>query len=86
MKTKLTSKAQITIPKAVRQQLNLKAGDIVSFEEERPGKWVFNKACPSNLACGIGNQFAKKRHISVEDMNGAIAAEVARQHRDSSKR
>ena len=34
-KAKLTSKGQITLPKAVRESLNLKPGDEVDFVEER---------------------------------------------------
>lgn len=34
---KLTSKGQITIPKAVRERLGLRTGDRVEFVEEAPG-------------------------------------------------
>jgi AbrB family looped-hinge helix DNA binding protein len=33
----ITSKGQVTIPKAVRESLGLHAGDKVTFAEERPG-------------------------------------------------
>ena len=33
-KTKLTSKGQVTIPKAVRDQLGLRPGDEIDFVEE----------------------------------------------------
>ncbi len=72
MKTKLTSKAQITIPKAIRQQMNLKEGDFISFEQEKPGTWVFSKVTPKNQAYGVADQFCNVRHVKVEDMNVAI--------------
>lgn len=40
---KVTSKGQITIPKEVRNRLNLKTGDKVLFLEEN-GKWVIANA------------------------------------------
>lgn len=36
---KLTSKGQITIPKAVRERLGLRTGDRVEFVEEAPGQF-----------------------------------------------
>jgi len=36
MKATPTSKGQITIPLAVRARLNLKAGDVLDFDEEAP--------------------------------------------------
>ena len=85
MKTKLTSKAQITIPKAVRQQLNLQEGDMVSFEQEKPGKWVFAKATPHNKALGCANRYRKARNVSIEEMNQAILDRAADLHLKSTK-
>lgn len=34
MKSTLTSKGQITIPVKIRERLNLKAGDVLDFDEE----------------------------------------------------
>jgi AbrB family looped-hinge helix DNA binding protein len=34
-KTKLTSKCQVTVPKAVREKLGLKPGDEIEFVEDR---------------------------------------------------
>ena len=39
---KLTSKAQITIPKALRERLGLVAGDEIEFVEE-DGQWVVRR-------------------------------------------
>jgi AbrB family looped-hinge helix DNA binding protein len=36
MKATITSKGQITIPIKVRRRLNLKAGDVLDFDEEAP--------------------------------------------------
>ena len=34
MKSTLTSKGQITIPRAIRERLHLKPGDVLEFDEE----------------------------------------------------
>jgi AbrB family looped-hinge helix DNA binding protein len=44
---KITSKGQITLPIAIRRQLNLKDGDKVAFIEENDGYKVIN---PTKLA------------------------------------
>ncbi len=36
MKATITSKGQITIPKAIRERLNLQPGDVLEFDEEAP--------------------------------------------------
>jgi AbrB family looped-hinge helix DNA binding protein len=36
MKATITSKGQITIPKAIRERLNLHPGDVLDFDEEAP--------------------------------------------------
>ena len=40
--TKLTSKGQITIPLAIRRQLQLEAGDKVFFEESKGRVYITN--------------------------------------------
>lgn len=42
--SKVTSKGQITIPKAIRERLNLEEGDKVAFIEDKIGKIVFTKS------------------------------------------
>ena len=36
MKATITSKGQITIPKAIRERLNLHPGDVLEFDEDAP--------------------------------------------------
>lgn len=44
MPTKITSKGQVTIPKPVRNRLNLKPGNAVDFEIANDGRVVLVKA------------------------------------------
>ena len=50
MSTKVTSKGQVTIPKAVRDRLNLKPGSAVDFELGDDGRVVLVKAGKKNAA------------------------------------
>lgn len=47
MKTRLTVKGQVTIPKAVRDRLGLQPGDEIEFLEDGPGFRV-QKRLPSS--------------------------------------
>lgn len=42
--SRVTSKGQITIPKAIRERLNLEEGDKVAFIEDESGKIVITKS------------------------------------------
>lgn len=54
---KITSKGQITIPRAVRQALGVQAGDKVVFEEDESGIRVspLRRTSPFAKYRGIGN-------------------------------
>ncbi len=74
---KITSKGQITVPKVVRDRLNLKTGDSVEFVEI-DGKFVFK---PRNLRAvdlaGILGPPPSGETLTVEQMNEAIGEAVS---------
>ena len=68
----LTSKGQVTIPKAVRDQLKLHPGDRLDFLVQQDGKMVVRKASISLKEIeGILHR-ADVKPVSVEEMNRAI--------------
>ncbi len=81
----ITTKGQITLPKAIRDKLGVKPGDRVTFREQADGKIVVESASVDLLSlCGILKP--KVRGVTVEGMNDAIGeAIVARFKRSTEK-
>lgn len=72
----ITSKGQLTVPKAIREYLALESGDKIEFIIEENGQVILS---PKNLEVenifGIVNT---KKTASVEQMNAAIAQRMAK--------
>ena len=72
----ITSKGQITIPAEVRRALAVDTGDLVEFVELEPGQFLFLAA--NRSVTELKGMFGKpSRSVSIEEMNGAIAARGA---------
>jgi len=71
--TTVTSKGQTTIPKRIRDRLNLKAGDRVEFVVEEDGKVVLVPATV-RIAELRGILPRPKKPVSLEVMEEAIKA------------
>lgn len=69
----LTSKGQITIPKAVRERLHLEPGDKVYFDVQGDGSvsMVTRRHSVESLFGLLKDKVRLKRPISVEEMNPA---------------
>jgi len=80
MEATLSSKNQVTIPKPVRQYLNLKPGDRFKFFLQPDGAVVI---LPKIRVSKLKGSVPKlSRPVSVEEMNAAIEAGAAeRLHR-----
>ncbi len=76
-KATVTYKGQITLPKAVREQLGVQAGDRVSFREIDGGMIVV-EADTVDLMELRASIKPRRRGVSVEDMTRAVHAAVAR--------
>ena len=67
----ITSKGQITIPKDIRTQLDLHAGDRISFVQDDDG--TINLVPIKKSLSAIKGLIAKpNKPVSIEDMNKAI--------------
>lgn len=74
---KLTSKGQITIPKAVRERMGLRTGDRVEFVEDAPGEFRIVPVTRDIRALrGIVPRPACP--VSLEDMERAVREGASR--------
>jgi antitoxin PrlF len=78
VETTLNSKNQATIPKLVREYLNLKPGDRFIFFQPDGTVVILPKIPTSRLK---GSVPKLNRPISVEEMNIAIEAAAIQRHR-----
>jgi AbrB family looped-hinge helix DNA binding protein len=82
MEATLSSKGQATIPKSVREYLNLKAGDRFKFFLQPDGAVVILPVIPVSRLKGSVPKL--DRHVSLEEMDAAIAAGAVDSFRDGS--
>ncbi len=71
MKTTVSEKGQVTIPKALRDRLGLRPGDALEFEEER-GRLVARKAPPRDRVDAVYGILGEGRRTDalIEEMRG----------------
>lgn len=83
----LTSKGQVTVPKAVRDRLGLKPGDVLDFRFTEQGEVMMSPTGDSPLQrlSGILKHLAPERPVTVEEMNEAIRRRAAEKYARSRK-
>jgi antitoxin PrlF len=79
MEATLSSKNQATIPKQVREHLNLKAGDRFKFFLQPDGRVVILPRIQISKLKGSVPRL--ERPVSLEEMDESIAAGAIRRHR-----
>ena len=73
----LTSKGQITIPKEIRRQVQLRIGQKVQFDVDSRGRVILTPQMHDVLSLeGIVRR--RRRPVSVREMNEAIAEGFSR--------
>ena len=75
-KATVTYKGQITLPKTVREQLGVQAGDRVSFREIEGGMIVV-EADTVDLMELRGSMKPRRKGVTIEDMDQAILSAAA---------
>ncbi|MGB5879222.1 MAG: AbrB/MazE/SpoVT family DNA-binding domain-containing protein [Thermoanaerobaculia bacterium] len=77
-KSTLTSKGQVTIPKAIRERLGLNKGDTLEFIIEDGRRIVVRPGERDRGVCGVLRDFAPSEPISVSEMEAAVRRRAAR--------
>jgi len=80
MESAITAKGQATIPKAIRDHLRLKPGDRVKFFVHPDGTVVLLPKLPVTALRGMLKS-RRRRPVSIEEMNDAVAAAATRRSR-----
>jgi len=82
--TIVSTKGQVILPKAIRDQRHWPAGTRLTVEETADG--VLLKAAPLSAPTTIDEVFGALAYdgptLSIEDMDAAVAAEAKRRARD----
>lgn len=82
----MTSKGQITVPKDVRDDLNLEAGSQVMFVKMPNGRYTIVARTGSIRDLEGMLHYEGMPHLTVEQMDEAIGEAVAEEYRKSTAR
>ncbi|MCR9134229.1 MAG: AbrB/MazE/SpoVT family DNA-binding domain-containing protein [bacterium] len=79
----ITSKGQITIPKKIRDELNLKAGDVLNFETESNSKITISvgKKHYSEIIGKFNYKKTKPEGLTPEEMDEGVAEYFRKKYR-----
>jgi AbrB family looped-hinge helix DNA binding protein len=78
--SRITSKGQITLPKAIRETLGVAPGDRIAFRVQEDGR-VLVEPETVDLRTLRGVLRPRRRGVSVEDMAAAVRERAVRQSR-----
>lgn len=81
----LTSKEQLTLPRVVRQLLDVHAGDSLVWSLDEQGQLVVSGGRPNSLAdiraaIAAAGRVHLPKGVTVEDMKSGIAAAMQSKH------
>jgi antitoxin PrlF len=74
---KVTSKGQVTLPKAVRDRYGIKPGDVIEFVEQNGKTWVRARNVRAVDLIGILGPPPSGKSLSVEEMDRALMDAVS---------
>jgi antitoxin PrlF len=80
IQAKVTSKGQVTLPKAIRSLLAIRTGDRVEFSLEPSNAVVLRRKREPGSSAGCGTRFVKSPEevVSVEQMDEAVRRAMAK--------
>ena len=78
---RINAKGQVTIPKEVRDELNLRPGDRVDFVRMHDGKYIFLAINKSITALEGIIPLRRRKPATLEEMQAAIIAGATKGYR-----
>jgi bifunctional DNA-binding transcriptional regulator/antitoxin component of YhaV-PrlF toxin-antitoxin module len=81
----ITGKEQLTVPKIVRQLLDIHAGDSLVWSLDEQGQLVVSGGRPHSLAdiraaVAAAGRIHAPKHVAVKDVKAGIAAAMRSKH------
>ncbi len=85
--SKVTSKGQITIPKAIRERLGLEEGSVLEFVADETGNIFLRPRADdgTDRVFGALREFAPRQPITVDEMKAVVKARAARKVRGKTR-
>lgn len=77
----VTSKGQITLPKALRDSLGIHASDQIEFSIQSPQQAQMKKLRPAGASAGVLQHLAPSKPVSVDAINQAAKQAMRDRHR-----
>ena len=79
LQAKVTTKGQITLPKAVREQLSIRTGDWIEFSVNEANEVKLRRMQPAGSSAGCAQAFLKPQHqrLTRDEERAAMLNEVA---------
>lgn len=73
----LTSKGQVTIPKNIRDSLQIQTGDKIEFTLNDKNEFVIKPITKkASDVAGLLNKYKKAKPVSIEEMNKAVTQQL----------
>lgn len=84
----VTSKGQVTVPKAVRESLGIEKGDRIVFALQPDGtvRVSAEKPPPPTRILGLLERYRRRRTVSIEAMDAAVRRRAVRRPRERGSR
>jgi AbrB family looped-hinge helix DNA binding protein len=83
LRAKVTSKGQVTLPKRLRQSLNIHEGDQIEFSIDSSNLAHLTKLIQCGSSAGFLKHLALSEPVSIEAMDAAIRHSVSREFKVS---
>ena len=84
LRAKITSKGQVTLPKDLRDSLDIHEGDQVEFSIEASERIGIRKLPSAGLSAGALRHLSQEKPVSVDAMDAAVRQSMRNKYAEGS--